>query len=257
MFSRRRFLAATAAASLGARTLTAAQPRSIGFGFSLYGMKSLPLNEALTTCAANGYSGVELAAMPDWPCDPLKLNSADRRNLRGKLTDLALDLPAVMENLPILATGKAAQDNLDRLKRAAESERRLRDAMEILAETKDYPADRIEFDSPVYAVLQATADHHAETGDERRALQEHEELLQKVMAAKPEADQDLRDAYSLSLLYASLSRLQQATGAPDKAAQSEALRIALWNDWNRRLPNNPFVRRQLKSPPATARNDSR
>lgn len=120
MFSRRQFLAATAAASLGARTVTAAQPRSIGFGFSLYGMKSLSLNEALTTCADIGYSGVELAAMPDWPCDPLKLNSADRRNLRGKLTDLALDLPAVMENLPILATGKAAQDNLDRLKRAAE-----------------------------------------------------------------------------------------------------------------------------------------
>jgi serine/threonine-protein kinase len=189
-----------------------------------------------------GTSSRELGDILRWrqPEEALAVYDTGLRRLR----EVRNNVRAQRDQALILANSSYA---LRRLGRPAESERRLSDALKILTETKDYPAERIQFDSPMYAVLQATADHHAESGDQRRALKEYEELLDKVMAAKPDVEQDLREAYSLSLLYAGLSALQGATGATDKAARTYSLQLKLWNDWNTRLPNNTFVRRQLES----------
>jgi inosose dehydratase len=97
----------------------AAAPAGIHLGFSLYGMKSLPLAEGLKICADIGYSGVELPLMPDWPCDPAKLSRQDRTQLRRRLDDLALDLPALMENLPVVVPAEQQKSNLERLRAAA------------------------------------------------------------------------------------------------------------------------------------------
>ena len=43
------------------------EPASPSLGFSLYGMKSLPLDVALRTCAGIGYSHVELALNAGYP----------------------------------------------------------------------------------------------------------------------------------------------------------------------------------------------
>ena len=121
--SRREFLQFTTASvglvALGA-TAIAAPPTRIGFGFSLYGMRSLKLAEALKVCADIGYSAVELACLKDWPCDAAVLTKADRATIRSQLNDLALDLPGLMENLGLAAPEAQHQANLERLKAVCE-----------------------------------------------------------------------------------------------------------------------------------------
>lgn len=119
---RRGFLAGAAAAGLGVaiQTAWAAAPARIGFGFSLYGMKSLKTSLALKICADIGYSGVELACLKDWPCDPAVLLKADREALRMELEDLALDLPCLMENLVLNVPDEQHRSNLERLKKVCE-----------------------------------------------------------------------------------------------------------------------------------------
>jgi hypothetical protein len=34
---------------------------------------------------------------------------------------------------------------------------------------------------------------------------------------------------------------------PDKAKESSALRLKIWQNWSRKLPNNAFVQRELAS----------
>lgn len=98
----------------------------IAFAFSLYGMRTLPLTRALRVCADIGYSGVELACMTGWPCDPAALAAADRASLRRQLDDLSLDLPCLMENWKLVAPAEAHRANLDRLQVVAELAQDLR-----------------------------------------------------------------------------------------------------------------------------------
>ena len=121
--TRRSFLSLTAAAgglACTGKLAWAAPSPKIGFGFSLYGMKSLKLSQALKICADIGYSGVELACLKDWPCDPAALKKADRDSLRSELNDLALDLPALMENLALVVSDEQHRTNLERLKSACQ-----------------------------------------------------------------------------------------------------------------------------------------
>jgi sugar phosphate isomerase/epimerase len=113
MLTRRTALAMAAAASLGAK----ASP--LRFGFSLYGMKSIPVRKALDLCAQIGYQAVELALMPGWDTEPKRLSKAERSELRGKLKDLDLTLPALMDNLRLLGPEAEQRANLERLKAAA------------------------------------------------------------------------------------------------------------------------------------------
>lgn len=94
-------------------------------GFSLYNMKMLPITEALQVCSEIGYECVELAVMPDWPCDPAKLSAGQVRDFKQQLSDRGLMLASLMENLPLAVDGDAHQSNLNRLKRAMEFSRSL------------------------------------------------------------------------------------------------------------------------------------
>jgi sugar phosphate isomerase/epimerase len=97
-FTRRGWM--LAAAGLVA-TSAVAQPKlaKIRFGFSLYGMKTLPLKEAILACAKIGYDGVELALMPGFPAEPKLLKAADRQEIRKLLSDHRLDLQGLMLNI--------------------------------------------------------------------------------------------------------------------------------------------------------------
>jgi inosose dehydratase len=120
--NRREFLA-TGAASLA---IAADRPvQKLSFGFSLYGMKSLKLDEALRTCATIGYASVELALMPGYHADPASLNADQRKHLRQALADQSLTVAALMENLPLDADAKWLEARLDRLKKACELARDL------------------------------------------------------------------------------------------------------------------------------------
>ncbi|MBA4067402.1 MAG: hypothetical protein C0501_27570 [Isosphaera sp.] len=115
--TRREWLAAAAAPVLAAAAPPAPRFR---FGFSLYGMKTLGLADALKVCKDCGYDGVELALMPGYHADPAKRSAADRADLRKRLADAALAPLGLMENLPALGDDAAHAANLDRLKAAVE-----------------------------------------------------------------------------------------------------------------------------------------
>jgi len=116
--NRREFLSATTLAVVPASR--ADDKKTIAFGFSLYGMKSLSIADALSACAKIGYDAVELAAMPGWPAEPKALSSEHRKAIRKQIGDLRLQLAAIMENCPLDGDDKQHATQLERLKSAAE-----------------------------------------------------------------------------------------------------------------------------------------
>ena len=126
-FSRREWLTASGALTISAcfQPLFANAPpkRRTLLGFSLYGMKSLALTDALAQCAAIGYQCVELPLLADWPADSEKFSAASQKEFRDGLEKHKLRLTALMENLPLLGDEAKHQSNLQRLKAAAEISR--------------------------------------------------------------------------------------------------------------------------------------
>lgn len=118
--SRRRFLQTAALAAIGASSQAAVPARRVGLGFSLYGMKTLPVEQALRVCSEIGYSDVELALNPGFPTEPKLLSPAQRKELRTQIGGLGLRLSALMDNLSLTADDKAHAANLERIKAAAE-----------------------------------------------------------------------------------------------------------------------------------------
>jgi tetratricopeptide (TPR) repeat protein len=107
------------------------------------------------------------------------------------------------------------------LHRTDEAKRRIDAALAILKDTKDYPAERTPLYSEVFIALRAQADYEAEVGEPRRALEIYEQLLERVMAAKPDALNDLREAPRLSRIYDALTELYRRTGDTQKAQTIE------------------------------------
>lgn len=124
MLHRRGFLSTTSAATalaIAESRLRARESRatvSFGYGFSLYGMKNLPLKQALQVCAEIGFDCVELPTMPDWPGAPEKLDVDGRKQLRDSLAEHRLRLSAMMENVVLLAEPAVHEKNIERLRMA-------------------------------------------------------------------------------------------------------------------------------------------
>jgi serine/threonine-protein kinase len=167
----------------------------------------------------------------------------------GRLDEIQNNVKARRDKALVLANSSYA---LRRVNRAAEAKRRLDEALIILKETKDHPSDRISLGSELRSVLQAWADHEADEGRVGAAVEQYEQLLEKVMAARPDVDHDLSEAYSLSLLYRDLARLHRLNGASGKAVVIDGKRLAIRDLWSRKLPDNPFVLRQLAGTDADA-----
>src|ERR1051325_4946422 len=94
-FTRRAFLqkttATTGLVALGHPLLAQEKPAAgFGLGFTLYGMKSLSLDDALKTCAEVGYDNVELCLLEGYPCEPKLLAPAARARLRERLASRKL-----------------------------------------------------------------------------------------------------------------------------------------------------------------------
>jgi serine/threonine protein kinase len=136
---------------------------------------------------------------------------------------------------------------LRRLHRPAEAKQRIDAALAMLKDIKEYPAEQIELDSPTYAASCALASYEAEVGDPHKAVQFYEQLLDKVMAGKPDPYADLEDVTKLSRLYESLADLYRRTGDTPKMQSMQTERLDLWRHWDGKLPNNAFVRRQLEA----------
>jgi tetratricopeptide (TPR) repeat protein len=158
------------------------------------------------------------------------------------LSEIPKSLPA--QRGQALANSSSALRSLDR---KPEARQRIDDALTILKDIKDYPAEQYYFDSATYTVLWAVADHEAEAGDPHRAVETYEQLLDRVITDKASAFSNLYCAFKLSGLYGALARLYRRTGDPVKADSMQSRRVELWQHWDRKLPDNAFLRRQIEA----------
>jgi inosose dehydratase len=122
---RRTFLGQAAAAlglaALGSSSRAEDKPAAgFGLGFTLYGMKSLALDDALKTCAEVGYDNVELALLDGYPTEAAKFGPEERAKLRETLSAQKLRVSAVMDNLTLLADETKQAKQLERIKAAGQ-----------------------------------------------------------------------------------------------------------------------------------------
>ena len=162
----------------------------------------------------------------------------------ARLGEVRNNVRARRDRAAILAESSYA---LRQLGQGAEARSRVDEALRVLRESGDYPAARIEIDSEAAVVLRAMADHDAAVGRTVEAIAAYERLIESVLAASPDVDNDIRNAYSLSLLYESLAKLHRLEGAADRAGAVDATLRSLWAHWNGKLPNNPIVQGRLNS----------
>jgi tRNA A-37 threonylcarbamoyl transferase component Bud32/tetratricopeptide (TPR) repeat protein len=134
--------------------------------------------------------------------------------------------------------------------RGSDARDRIDEAFRLLREIKDYPVETIKPGSEADTTLRALADHYAETGQTNEALNSYQELRRKIMASNPDPQNDLVNAALISHLDTSLASLLRRVGRTAEAVTLEENRLNLWRHWNRKLPSNPFVLRQIAAKPA-------
>jgi tetratricopeptide (TPR) repeat protein len=134
-----------------------------------------------------------------------------------------------------------------RLGRPAGARQRLDAAFARLRQLKLYPAEKIEPGSAVDTALCALADHAADTGEFARAIEIYQELLDRLGAGPAKPATRLSDAVDLSHIFAAMAGLHRRAGHTNAASALEARRRDLWQQWDRKLPQNAFVLRQLEA----------
>ena len=151
---------------------------------------------------------------------------------------------ASREEVRLLAGSSYA---LRALNQTVEAQNRIDNAFRILKEIKDYPGAEVEPDSETYLTLRAFGDRLMDSGQPVRAAQIYEELLEKVVASRPDPEHDLRHASSLSHIYTALARLYLRNGDPGRAQAMAAQELDIWRQWDHQLPNNKYILRQLEA----------
>jgi len=136
---------------------------------------------------------------------------------------------------------------LRRLSRSAEARQRLDAAFEGLSTLKLYPASKVTLGSSADKALRALADFESGNGNIPRAIEIYQNLLDQTAAAGSEPQSFLEDAVDSSVLHQALADLHRRSGRLDLADAASARRLELWQNWDRKLPGNPFIARQLQS----------
>jgi sugar phosphate isomerase/epimerase len=93
-------------------------PKTPRLAIGNYGMKSLPLEEAIRQIAAIGFGAFECCAVAEWDSEPARMPPNRRRAAAALLADSGLRLAAVMENLPPQADDERNRGVLARLREA-------------------------------------------------------------------------------------------------------------------------------------------
>jgi tetratricopeptide (TPR) repeat protein len=137
------------------------------------------------------------------------------------------------------------------LGRSAEARARIDASFELLRSAGDFPAKAISPDREVAKSLRALADWQEGSGDDAGAMKTYGELLDGVLALRPDVEHDLRPASDLSGIYLAFARVLNHAGQTDRAAEIMSRRTGMWTAWDRRLPGNAFVLRQLHATTAT------
>ena len=90
--------------------------RRMTLGFSTYGMKGMPLEQAIEAIAEVGFESIEICVRPEWGSAPSDMNSDRRAAICKQLTNRSLSLTALMEHLPPAAAKVQHEQHLERLK---------------------------------------------------------------------------------------------------------------------------------------------
>jgi tRNA A-37 threonylcarbamoyl transferase component Bud32/tetratricopeptide (TPR) repeat protein len=175
------------------------------------------------------------------PQSALTVYDASIQTVRGTRNTNAITR---REEVRLLAGSSYA---LRALHRESDAKQRIDEAFEILRQTGDYPAAKIELASETDVALRARAECYAATGQAAQAADTYRDLLAKVNELHPDPDNDLGNAVYLSNAYAALARVLRQDRRTEEAARCETERRKLWEHWNRKLSGNPFVQRQLAS----------
>ncbi len=123
MISRRIFFQSVAAGAVvlpWVELVASETDKRPSLGFSLYGMKTLPLDVALRTCAQIGYSHVELAMNSGYVTEPAVFSQDARRTASALLRELKLALPCLMVHLSLTADSSAHAQNLQIIRAASQ-----------------------------------------------------------------------------------------------------------------------------------------
>ena len=134
---------------------------------------------------------------------------------------------------------------LRRLGRREEALRRLEDAMGHLNGLGLNPSDKVDLESEAELTLRAVADDQADRGNVTAAIDQYQSLLGRVDPDETDPDFNAEDAVHLSTICSSLAALHNRAGHADQAAALDKRRTDIWRQLDRKLPNNPFVQRQL------------
>jgi tetratricopeptide (TPR) repeat protein len=136
---------------------------------------------------------------------------------------------------------------LRRLGRLAEAQRRLDMAFARLRQLNLYPVEKIYAGSEAEKALIALADYETETGKVARAIEVYEGLLGRLRPNGARSEFSLYEALDLSHIWGSIAALHRRAGRGDLASAMESRQIELRQAWQRKLPNNSFVLRQLSA----------
>jgi serine/threonine protein kinase len=177
------------------------------------------------------------------------LRHSDARRALGVYDHTLLHLAEVKNNFSFrrfeVSALVGSSYALRRLGRIVEARQRLDAAFERLTQLKLYPSPQVELGSEAEETLRALADYEAGNGAFPRAIEIYQKLLDQIQTAKPAPQTRLADALGLSNIYRAEALLQRRVGHADLASALETRSRDLWQRWDRKLPNNAFIRRQL------------
>jgi tetratricopeptide (TPR) repeat protein/predicted Ser/Thr protein kinase len=159
-----------------------------------------------------------------------------------RIREVPNDVQARRQEASLLAASSYAAR---RLHHEADARNRIDAAFRLLRDTRDYPAETIKPGSEADNAARALADHYAETGELNQAIDSYLDLRGRIMKSNPDLQNDLLNAAQVSRLDGVLAALLRRVGRTDEAASLDQNCTELWRHWDRKLPNNPFVERQM------------
>jgi len=187
--------------------------------------------------------------------DSLRLAGALQSSNPNRSLALCDEVVSVLEKAPNSVRARRSEIQafsvaaaiLTRLGRYPDARRRLDNAFEIMRASDIYPAPGIEPQSEAAGALRARADFEAVVSGPHRGIELYEELIAKLTAFPARPETRLSDAQEIADIHTALASLYRHAGDSAAARQAADRSLAIWRQWDQKLPGNKFVQRQLEA----------
>jgi len=165
-----------------ARGGRAAQSGKPLLAFSSYGMRKIPVREAIDHIAKIGYKALELTLLPGWDTEPKLLTRTDRAEIRKRIADLGLALTSVQESVQLAEPNTMVSLGFNINYNQRENLEHLRAAAEVAHELS--PGAPAVIESPVGGRSAAWEETRRQMADELGVWAKTLEPLKTVLAIK-------------------------------------------------------------------------